>query len=166
MRSFVKLTAITSILVTPALVFAQTGHDTKASSSENAEIEHGRYVTVIGGCNDCRTPGYAPAGGKAPLERWLTGDTLGYCGPWGTTYPTNLRLYFEGLSEDQWVAVAKTMKTRPPMPWFSVNAMSEGDLRAMYKFVRSLGPAGELAPQALPPGEHPKGPTIDWPMPK
>lgn len=166
MRSFVRLTAITSALVAPTLVFAQMGHDTKASSSESADIERGRYVTVIGGCNDCHTPGYASAGGEAPLERWLTGDTLGYRGPWGTTYPANLRLYFERLSEDQWVAVAKVMKTRPPMPWFSVNAMSEGDLRAMYKFVRSLGPAGELAPQALPPGEPPKRPTIDWPMPK
>ena len=67
-----------------------------------------------------------------------------------------IRRDFEALSEDQWVAIAKGMKTRPPMPWFSVNVMSEGDLRAMYKFVRSLGPAGEPAPQALPPGGNPE----------
>lgn len=55
------------------------------------------------------------------------------------------------MSEDQWVSIAKTMKTRPPMPWYSINSMSDDDLRAIHKFVRSLGPAGS-APQALPPG--------------
>ena len=26
--------------------------------------ERGRYLTIIGGCNDCHTPGYAMSGGK------------------------------------------------------------------------------------------------------
>ena len=28
-------------------------------------------------------------------------------GPWGTTYPVNLRLYMQTISEKEWVAKAK-----------------------------------------------------------
>ena len=45
-----------------------------------------------------------------------------------------------------------------------LHAMSEEDLRAIHHFVRSLGPAGEPAPQALPPGQQPDTPTVDWPI--
>jgi mono/diheme cytochrome c family protein len=119
---------------------------------------------VITGCNDCHTPGYAENGGKVSVENWLVGNTLGYHGPWGTTYAPNLRHYFERLSEDQWVQAAKSLKTRPPMPWFSVNAIADEDLRAMYAFVRSLGSSGAAAAKALQPGEQPPEPTVDWPM--
>ena len=34
---------------------------------------------------------------------------LGWRGPWGTTYPTNLRLYFQDLTENEWVRKAKTL---------------------------------------------------------
>ena len=62
-----------------------------------AAIERGRYLVKIAGCNDCHTPGYAQAGGSVPENKWLMGDTLGYQGPWGTTYPVNLRLYMQDI---------------------------------------------------------------------
>jgi hypothetical protein len=166
MRHIVKLATITSLLVAPALVFAQPGNEMKPPSRELGQIERGKYVTMITGCNDCHTSGYAESGGKVPVEHWLTGSQLGFRGPWGTTYATNLRLYFQELSEEQWVELAKSMRTRPPMPWYSLNAMSTDDLRAMYAFVRSLGPAGEPAPPAQSPDELPNSPTVNWPMPR
>ena len=132
--------------------------------SDQAKLARGKYLSIIGGCNDCHTAGYAEAGGVVPVERWLMGDKLGWRGPWGTTYATNLRLFFQGITEDQWVRLGKDLKTRPPMPWFGVNAMTEADLRAVHAFVRSLGPAGEPAPPALPPGVRPTTPTVDFPM--
>src|SRR3954468_11244345 len=96
-------------------------------------VERGRYIAQIGGCNDCHTAGYAPSGGKVPESEWLLGDSLGWNGPWGTTYAPNLRLYMQDLSETQWVQKAKSLTTRPPMPWFNVQAMSERDLRAFYR---------------------------------
>ena len=128
-------------------------------------LERGKYVVKIGGCNDCHTPGYGPTGGKIPEAQWLTGDILGFNGPWGTTYPTNLRLTFQDLTEEQWVKMAKALSTRPPMPWFNVQAMTERDLRAMYRYVRSLGPAGKPAPAYLPPGKTPPEPTVRFPAP-
>jgi len=126
-------------------------------------VERGRYVVKIGGCNDCHTAGYAPTGGKVPEKEWLTGDLLGWRGPWGTTYPSNLRLYMQDLTEEQWVKKAKTLMTRPPMPWFNVRDMTTRDLRALYRYVRHLGPAGKPAPAYVPPDKTPSGPYVQFP---
>ncbi len=40
---------------------------------------------------------------------------------------------------------------------------SEDDLRAFYRFVRKLGPAGGPAPAYVPPGQEPKGPFVQFP---
>lgn len=128
-------------------------------------LGRGRYIVRIAGCNDCHTTGYAQTGGQVPESQWLMGDALGWRGPWGTTYPTNLRLYMQKLSEDEWVARARTLRARPPMPWFTLQAMTDADLRALYRFVRSLGPAGQEAPAYLPPGTEPQSPVVQFPAP-
>lgn len=130
---------------------------------QDADVQRGRYVVSIAGCNDCHTPGFAPKNGAVPESEWLTGDALGWRGPWGTTYATNLRLAFQEMTEDQWVAKAKKLTTRPPMPWFNVQRMSETDLRAVYRFVRHLGPAGKPAPAYVPPERKPQGPYVQFP---
>jgi mono/diheme cytochrome c family protein len=129
------------------------------------QVERGRYLIKIGGCNDCHTAGYAPAGGKVPESQWLTGDALGWRGPWGTTYATNLRLYMQELTEDQWLKKASALMTRPPMPWFNVRDMSAADLRAIYRYVRHLGPAGKPAPAYLPPDQTTPPPFVQFPAP-
>ena len=98
--------------------------------SGDVSREHGRYVVTIGGCNDCHTPGYAMTGGNVDEKHWLTGDALGWQGPWGTTYPVNLRLYVQALSEKEWVDKARHLKARPPMPFWALNRMTDSDLRA------------------------------------
>lgn len=128
-------------------------------------VQRGRYVAMIGGCNDCHTPGYAPNSGKAPESQWLTGDALGFAGPWGTTYAPNLRLKLTSMDLPTFKAYARSLQTRPPMPYWALNAMSEADLEALYAFVHSLGPAGQPAPTALPPGVAAKGPVVQWPAP-
>lgn len=128
-----------------------------------ADLERGRYILQIGGCNDCHTPGYAMTGGKVPEAQWVTGDALGWQGPWGTTYPANLRLYMQGLTEEQWVKKAKALVTRPPMPWFALRDMTSGDLRAMYRYIRHLGPAGEPAPAYVGPGQAALTPVVQFP---
>ena len=42
-------------------------------------------------------------------------------------------------------------------------AMTAEDLGAIYTFIRYLGPKGEPAPQALPPGMRPAGRYVDFP---
>jgi mono/diheme cytochrome c family protein len=131
--------------------------------AQEPSVEHGRYISVIGGCNDCHTPGYLLAEGKVPEAQWLTGDRFGWRGPWGTTYAANLRMLLATMSEDQWVELARTLKTRPPMPWFGLNQMHENDLRSLYRFIRQLGPAGEAAPAYVPPDREPPPPFASFP---
>jgi mono/diheme cytochrome c family protein len=126
-------------------------------------LERGRYLVMITGCNDCHTPNFMLNGGKTPESERLIGGTLGWRGPWGTTYPTNLRLYFQNMTEDMWVNVAKEIQRRPPMPYFSLNAMSEKDVRAIYQYVRYLGPAGVPAPSFVPPDTEPPKPYVQFP---
>jgi mono/diheme cytochrome c family protein len=138
----------------------------QAPYPSNADLVlQGRYVVKIAGCNDCHTAGFAPSGGKVPEAQWLLGDKLGFAGPWGTTYPANLRLRIAAMDLATFKSYARSLTTRPPMPYWAVNAMSERDLEALYAFVKSLGPAGESAPAALPPGAAATGPVVQFPGP-
>jgi mono/diheme cytochrome c family protein len=147
---------LVSLLLAAAVLPAAAQEKQKTDPS----IARGRYIVGIAGCNDCHTPNFPASGGKTPEKDWLTGDALGWRGPWGTTYATNLRLVMPAMTQKQWLAHARTMEPRPPMPWFNVRAMSEQDLVAIYAFVKSLGPAGEPAPAYIPPGEVPAGPHV------
>ena len=147
-----------------ALAAQDIGHPANAAK-QGKYIERGRYLVRIGGCNDCHTAGYGMSAGQVPEKAWLTGDQLGWRGPWGTTYPSNLRLSLNAMSENDWIAMAKSLKTRPPMPWFTLHAMDKEDLRAIYRFVRHLGPAGKPAPAWVPPERSPAGPVIQFPAP-
>lgn len=135
-----------------------------AKPSLPEQLARGRYLVEVGGCNDCHTPGYAQSGGKVPTAQWLTGSDVGFQGPWGTTYASNLRMRFQTLTEQQWVAVARA-PMRPPMPSPSLQAMTQSDLRAIYAFIRSLGTAGQASPAYVPPGVAATTPVIDM-MPR
>lgn len=150
----------TALLVLAASCLAPAQAQTAPAGEE---LQRGRYLVKIGGCNDCHTPGYAARNGEVEEKLWLTGDRLGWSGPWGTTYPANLRLLLAGMSQEEWVKHARTMTPRPPMPWFNVRAMTDADLKAIYTFTRSLGPGGEPAPQYVPPGGKPTGPLVQFP---
>jgi mono/diheme cytochrome c family protein len=128
-------------------------------------VERGAYLAVTAGCNDCHTAGYAEAGGDLPRDRWLTGSPLGWQGPWGTTYAANLRLKVAGMGEAEWLRYTATLHARPPMPDFNVRAMSGADRRALFRFIRSLGPAGDPAPAYLPPGTEAPLPYVKWMLP-
>jgi hypothetical protein len=44
------------------------------------------------------------------------------------------------------------------MPWWSMHDTSEEDLRAMFRYVRHLGAAGQPAPAFVPPDRDPSPP--------
>ena len=135
-----------------------------ALSADRALVERGRYLVKTTGCNDCHTAGYTQSAGRTPERDWLQGDKLGWQGPWGTTYASNLRLYFGQLTEAQWLQKARTMQPRPPMPWFSLRDMNNADLKAIYAYIRKAGPAGEAAPAYQPPGQAVQGPVVRFPQ--
>jgi mono/diheme cytochrome c family protein len=123
-------------------------------------IEAGRYLITVAGCNDCHTDGYLQTGGQVPEEAWLAGSPVGWRGPWGTTYASNLRLRAQEWTEEQWVETLHSRTGLPPMPWMNVSQMSASDARAMYQYIRSLGPTGEHMPLPVPPDAEPETPYI------
>ncbi|WP_188855443.1 cytochrome C [Aureimonas glaciei] len=147
--SLLSIVTCVSSLCAPAVCAAQ-----------EASADLGRHVAIVSGCNDCHTPGYPQSGGVLDPKLALTGDTVGFRGPWGTTYPANLRLVVAAMSEADWVAHARTLETRPPMPWFNLHEMTETELRSFYLYVKSLGEPGQAAPAYVPPGQEPTTPFI------
>lgn len=152
------------LLAAAMLAGASAAATAAEPANASAQVQRGRYLVRVSGCNDCHTPGYIQSAGQVDEKLWLTGDALGWKGPWGTTYATNLRVLLNGLSEDQWLNHARTMQPRPPMPWFNVRAMNDDDLKAIYAFVTRLGPAGTAAPAYVPPGKDVAGPVVVFSM--
>ncbi|MCF6111064.1 MAG: cytochrome C [Mesorhizobium sp.] len=146
---------LSGLLATVKLDPVETG-----AAMATDSIERGRYLVKIGGCNDCHTPNYLEKAGNVPEDRWLIGDSLGFNGPWGTTYPTNLRQLLRTMGEDDWVRSARTVETRPPMPWFNLRAMTDADLRAIHRYVLSLPADDTPVPDYVPPDRPPKTPHI------
>jgi mono/diheme cytochrome c family protein len=153
----ITLAAIAAASVTVSMAGARG--PAVAVSIPDGSIARGRYLVTITGCHDCHTEGHAQNGGHAPASSWLTGSAVGFQGPWGVSYPANLRLTVQSLTEAQWLIFARAEK-RPPMPWFNLRDMSDQDLLDIYRYIRSLGPAGTPAPAAVAPGGKASTPYI------
>lgn len=132
-----------------------------AQAADPLAPERGRYLVGVGACNDCHTDGFNEAAGRIDPKLWLMGSSVGFQGPWGTSYPVNLRLYVQNLTEAQWLARVR-QPMRPPMPWFNLREMTDADLTAIYRFIRALGPAGVPAPAAAAPGVPVSTPYLDF----
>ena len=86
----VKREAWAAAFVVAGIAFAAAAAEgpRRAPVIPNAEkpndVARGRYLSLVGGCNDCHTSGFAPSGGKVPEDKWLLGEgVLGFRGPWG-----------------------------------------------------------------------------------
>lgn len=140
------------IIFTLALMLGASIFESAAHADEQQDVvDRGRYLISIGACNDCHTKDFPERAGKVPESEWLLGVAIGFQGPWGTSYPANLRLVAERLTAEQFIARARS-ELLPPMPWFNLVVMTDEDLTAIYEFIRSLGPVGEPVPAYVPPG--------------
>src|SRR5258707_61437 len=121
-RTLAGLAMALALGAAPVAAGAADAGASKAPAVSRAVIERGRYLVTVGNCNDCHPANFPPRDGKVPESEWLLGGgPLGLRGPWGTTYASNLRLTASRMSEAEWVTFLKTLKTRPPMPWFNLN---------------------------------------------
>ena len=125
-RVMLGFVAVLALALVPSICQSAETQATKSGASAPAashkQIERGRYMVVVGSCNDCHTSEFAARNGNVPEKEWLLGSgPLGFRGPWGTTYAPNLRLTVSRLTESEWVRFAKELKSRPPMPWFQTS---------------------------------------------
>lgn len=124
--------------------------------------EAGAYVAELGGCHDCHTPGWAQTGGQVPAQALLVGSDVGFRGPWGTSYPGNLRVVAASMTADEWADMLRSRQGLPPMPWSTLNHMNRADLKALHAYIVSLGAPGSAAPLALAPDVEPQTAVINF----
>lgn len=153
-------------MLKPVLLFVVLGFPTAALPQSDESIERGLQVSITSGCHDCHTEGYSESQGQIDPANALTGSSIGWRGPWGTTYATNLRYRVQLTSERGFVAMLKSMTTRPPMPWYNVRALDESDMISLYRYIKSLGPSRDYVVYALPPDEEPTTPYIQLAPPQ
>lgn len=134
-------------------------------ATDKQAIRHGKFLVEYGGCHDCHTPGWARHEGHAPQDMLLTGGGMNFQGPWGTTYPPNLRLLVQALTVRQWINKLRSSKPRPAMPWWVFRSLSDKDLADMYAYIHSLGPAGKPAHAWVPPGQPAPAPYFKLTLP-
>jgi mono/diheme cytochrome c family protein len=88
-------------------------------------------------------------------------DLTAWAGPWGISFAANLTPDVTGLGPWTDVQFIQTMHTGkhlgvgrallPPMPWFDSAALTDQDLKALFKYLQSLKPISNQVPQPIPP---------------
>ena len=141
--------------------FVAAASSANATRSDVVSVERGRYLVRTARGNYSHTPRYAEAAGALPEQSWLTGSSIGWRDPWGTTDPINLRESTGARFETQRLATARSRNARPPTPWYALRDTSDEDLRSIYRFVRHPGPAGLPAPAHAPLQVEATTPVID-----
>lgn len=99
-------------------------------------------------------PGKWGAVGSQSFTAWV--------GPWGISFAANLTpdmVTGSGAwTEDSFKAAMRTGKhlgagrdLLPPMPWYNVATATDEDLSAIFAYLHSLKPVGNLVPAPVPP---------------
>jgi mono/diheme cytochrome c family protein len=105
----------------------------------------------------------------APSGPWVwsgAGTNTAFAGPWGVSFTMNLTPDMEtGLgkwTDEIFIATMKTGRHEgkgrpllPPMPYFSVAALTDEDMRAVFAYLRSLAPVRNRVPAPIDPPEEP-----------
>lgn len=96
--------------------------------------------------------------------RWYLANSglTGWVGPWGVSYAANLTPD-EATGLGNWTdeLFIKTMRTGkhmgvgrpilPPMPWFSLNVLSDEDLKAILAYLKTIPAISNKVPDPVPP---------------
>jgi hypothetical protein len=86
-----------------------------------------------------------------------------WAGPWGVSYTANLTpdetgignwteaQFFKAIREGKLKGLEGTRPLLPPMPWDMYRHMTDGEISAIFSFLKSLKPVDNIVPQPLPP---------------
>jgi mono/diheme cytochrome c family protein len=132
--------------------------------AQSSQIERGKYLVTLGGCNDCHTPGYFL--GKPDMARYLGGSEVGFEIPnQGVFYGPNLTPDSEtglGKWSVQEIVTAMTTGQRPDgralapvMPWHAYAHLTREDSTAIAAYLKSLPPVKNKTPGPFGPAEKP-----------
>ncbi len=93
----------------------------------------------------------------------VTRDLTAWVGPWGISYTANITSDSTGIGnwkEDQFIlcmrqgkymGIANERSLLPPMPWQEFRLMTDGELKAIFAYLKSTRPIHNIVPQPQPP---------------
>jgi mono/diheme cytochrome c family protein len=134
------------------------------AAAADPRTERGKYLVMLGGCNDCHTPGVFL--GKPDFSRTLGGSEVGFELPGlGVFHGPNLTSDKEtGLGgwtpEEVVTAITKGQRPdgrelAPIMPWRSFAVLTKDDAFAIAAYLKSLPPIKNKVPGPFGPNETP-----------
>lgn len=93
----------------------------------------------------------------------VTNTLTAWVGPWGISYAANLTSDRTGiggwqesnlitaLREGKYKGIKSNRQLLPPMPWEMFREMSDGELKAIYAYLKSTKPINNVVPNPVPP---------------
>jgi len=95
-----------------------------------------------------------------------TAGMTAWTGPWGISYAANLtpdvntgmgiwteEMFHKAMRTGKHMGAGREIL--PPMPWQSLNSLTDDDLKAVYAYLRSVPAIKNRVPDPLPPGGQP-----------
>ena len=93
----------------------------------------------------------------------VTNDLTAWVGPWGISYAANLTpdgtgignwdypQFERAIREGKFMGSENGRQLLPPMPWQEFSNMTDGELRAIFAYLKSIKPIRNLVPTGEPP---------------
>ena len=135
-------------------------HTPKLMTPKGPQLDESRLLS--GHPADASLPA-VPQGVVGPTH-WgavASNDATAWVGAWGISFAANLTPDVTGLggwTDEQFIQTMRTGKhlgvgraILPPMPWFGVAALPDGDLKALFAYLQSLKPISNQVPPPAPP---------------
>jgi hypothetical protein len=109
-----------------------------------------------------------PVAGANDIKNGLVvfnGDLTAAIGPWGTSFAANITSDATGIGnwkEDQFKNVFRhgqykglngTRMIMPPMPWEDFSHLTDGDIKAIFYYLKSTKPVNNIVPAFKPAGK-------------
>lgn len=93
----------------------------------------------------------------------VTNTSTAWVGPWGISYSANLTSdatgignweesgFIRAIREGKYKGIASSRSLLPPMPWPMYKNMTDGELKAIFAYLKSTEPINNSVPQIQPP---------------
>jgi hypothetical protein len=133
-------------------------HSTKSMTLKGPEVN---MAKLLGGY-----PAERPVPKNIPVTKdWVlfTPDLTAAVGPWGMSFAANISSDATGIgnwSEKQFFTAMRKGKSKglegardllPPMPWRNFLSLADGDMRAMFVYLKNTRPVRNVVPQPISP---------------
>jgi len=139
------------------------GFSSTNASAASPQVERGKYLVTIAGCNDCHTPGYLA--GNPDMSRYLGGSDFAFEIPGvGAFVGPNITPDNDtgiGKWTEKQIVTALQTGTTPDgrilatiMPWQAFANFTEEDVDAIAAYLKSLPPVQHRVPGPFGPGQE------------